>query len=265
MNQLALDELVKVYGLDPQEVKERIDSAMRPFHSEAMRKQAVLDEIKTIEGEQRLKYFEKVKNTLVEGKNVQNFGETSAYFVRLKGFDKEAILPAYEAMSTDHFKHNDVIKALVMPTLADTIVLSRTHPLFLELLIKETVPEVARGKIEIVKIVREPAKRSKVAIKPLTDTVNALGSVIGRNLSRIKKIREEINGEEVDLIEYSDDPAVYVKNALAPARILDVTMTDEKSCEVKVSAYQLSLAIGPGGQNVRLAARLTGIKIDIKA
>ena len=129
------------------------------------------------------------------------------------------------------------------------------------------VPEVADGAVEIVSIAREAGHRSKVAVRPTVKGLNAKGACIGPRGQRVSNIMRELGGEKIDIIDYSEDPAQYVGNALAPSKVVkvDVVDEDEQRARVVVPDYQLSLAIGKEGQNARLAARLTGWKIDIRS
>ena len=145
--------------------------------------------------------------------------------------------------------------------------LSRTHPELVRRLFELEVPEVADGAVEIVSIAREAGHRSKVAVRPTVKGLNAKGACIGPRGQRVSNIMRELGGEKIDIIDYSEDPAQYVGNALAPSKVVkvDVVDEDEQRARVVVPDYQLSLAIGKEGQNARLAARLTGWKIDIRS
>ena len=145
------------------------------------------------------------------------------------------------------------------------VTLSRIHPNFVKRLFELEIPEIADGTIEIKGVAREAGSRSKVAVHSVDPNVDAVGSCIGKNGMRIAAILNELAGEKVDIIKYSDNTADYVAEALSPAKVLDVFMEDERTCRITVSPDQLSLAIGKEGQNAKLVARLTGCKIDIKA
>lgn len=145
------------------------------------------------------------------------------------------------------------------------VTLSRVHPNFVKRLFELEIPEIQDGTVVIKGISREAGSRTKIAVESTDENVDAVGSCIGRNGMRIDAILSELGGEKVDIIKYSEDPAEYVAAALSPAKVLDVYMEDERTCRVTVPKEQLSLAIGKEGQNAKLAARLTGCKIDIKA
>ena len=143
--------------------------------------------------------------------------------------------------------------------------LSRTHPKFLEKLFSYESPEVASGVVEIKSIAREPGARSKIAVWTEDHNIDPVGSCVGQKGVRVGTVMNELGGEKIDIIEWSPDPAEFVQKALSPARVLDITLDeDEHKATIEVTPDQLSLAIGKGGQNVRLAAKLTGWKIDIK-
>ncbi|MCP1386595.1 transcription termination factor NusA [Corynebacterium sp. TA-R-1] len=178
------------------------------------------------------------------------------------------LLPA-EKIPGEKLTHGDRVKAYVVGVNRGdsnvTVNLSRTHPELVRGLFALEVPEVADGSVEIINIAREAGHRSKVAVRATVKGVNAKGACIGPRGARVSNIMEQLGGEKIDIIDYSDDPATYVGNALAPSKVVSVTVTDPvaQSARVIVPDYQLSLAIGKEGQNARLAARLTGWKIDI--
>ena len=144
--------------------------------------------------------------------------------------------------------------------------ISRTHPNFVKKLFESEIPEIGEGIVEVKSVAREAGFRSKVAVKSNNESIDAVGSCIGLQGARLNSIIKEIGGEKIDLIEYSDDLAAFVSSALAPANVLKVEFDPNNAnvCTATVPDGQLSLAIGNRGQNVRLAARLTGCKIDIR-
>ena len=178
------------------------------------------------------------------------------------------LLPA-EQIPGEKLEHGDRVKAYVVGvTTGDrntTVNLSRTHPELVRGLFALEVPEVEDGSVEIVGIAREAGHRSKVAVKGTVKGINAKGACIGPRGARVTNIMDGLNGEKIDIVDYSDDPAVYVGNSLAPSKVIKVEVLDleAQTARVTVPDYQLSLAIGREGQNARLAARLTGWKIDI--
>ena len=180
------------------------------------------------------------------------------------------LLPA-EKIPGEKLKHGDRIKAYVVGVNRGDkrvqVNLSRTHPELVRGLFALEVPEVADGSVEIVGIAREAGHRSKVAVRATVKGVNAKGACIGPRGARVTNIMSELGGEKIDIIDWDEDPAKYVGNSLAPSKVVAVEVLDleAQSARVTVPDYQLSLAIGKEGQNARLAARLTGWKIDIRS
>ncbi|MGD7001028.1 transcription termination factor NusA [Corynebacterium halotolerans] len=178
------------------------------------------------------------------------------------------LLPA-EQIPGERLNHGDRVKSYVVGVNRGTrniqVNLSRTHPELVRGLFELEVPEVADGSVEIIGIAREAGHRSKVAVAGRARGLNAKGACIGPRGQRVSNIMKELGGEKIDIIDYSEDPAVFVGNALAPSKVVRVEITDAEAQTAKVTVpdYQLSLAIGKEGQNARLAARLTGWKIDI--
>ncbi len=179
------------------------------------------------------------------------------------------VIPRNEQIPGETFKTGDRIKAYLYEVEEGpkgiNLRLSRTHPRFIEALFAVESPEVAAGTVELKSIVREAGARSKIAVWSTDPGVDAQGACIGQRGVRVRSITEELHGEQIDIIPWSATPSEYVANSLAPARVLDITVNEEThQANVVVADDQLSLAIGKGGQNVRLAAKLTGWKIDIK-
>ncbi|AXY25472.1 transcription termination/antitermination protein NusA [Suicoccus acidiformans] len=183
----------------------------------------------------------------------------------------EAIMPQREQIPGEQFTMDQRIKVYVAKvdktTRGPQIVVSRAHPDFLRRLFEQEVPEIYDGVVEIMSIAREAGDRSKVAVRSRDANVDPVGTCVGPNGQRVQTIVYELNGENMDIIEYSDDKEVFIRNAMNPAEVVDVIFEEEGSSEaiVVVPEYQLSLAIGKKGQNARLGARLTNCKIDIKS
>jgi N utilization substance protein A len=183
----------------------------------------------------------------------------------------EAILPVAEQVPGEIYKHGLRLKCYVVQVhkgvRGPQITVSRTHPNLVRKLFALEVPEIADGVVEIVGVAREAGHRSKIAVRSLVPAVNAKGACIGPLGARVRNVTAELHGEKIDIVDYSEDPAEYVAHALSPARVTSVTVVDleARSARVVVPDYQLSLAIGKEGQNARLAARLTGWRIDIRA
>ena len=181
----------------------------------------------------------------------------------------EGKIPLNEQVPTEHYKHGDRIKAYVVDVRqgekGPEVTLSRTHPMFVKMLFALEVPELKDRVVEIVGVSREPGQRSKVSVRSNRAGVSPKGALIGPLGARSKAVMDELNGEKIDIVDFSDDPALYVASALAPARVTSVEIVDleARSAKVIVPDFQLSLAIGKDGQNVRLAVKLTGWRMDI--
>lgn len=182
----------------------------------------------------------------------------------------DAVLTENEQVRGERFKPTDRIKLYVLEvkdtTKGPRITVSRTHPELVKRLFEAEVTEVKDGTVEIKSISREAGSRTKMAVYSNDSNVDPVGACVGLNGARVNAIVNELRGEKIDIINWSDDPAVLIENALSPAKVVSVDVNiEEKSANVVVPDYQLSLAIGKEGQNARLAARLTGYKIDIKS
>lgn len=182
----------------------------------------------------------------------------------------EAVLPQTEQMPNESYQPHDRIKVYITKvertTRGPQVFVSRTHPGLLRRLFETEVPEIYDGIVEIKSIAREAGDRSKISVMAHRDDIDPVGSCVGSKGARVQTIVNELSGEKIDIVEWSEEPVVFVANALSPSKVLDVQVNeDEKSTTVVVPDYQLSLAIGKRGQNARLAAKLTGWKIDIKS
>lgn len=182
----------------------------------------------------------------------------------------EGLLPLTEVMPGDHFKPGDRIKVFIAKvekgTKAPQVFLSRIHAGFLKRLFEKEVPEIYEGIVEIRSVAREAGDRSKISVFSRDENVDPVGACVGPKGMRVQNVVNDLQGEKIDIVRYSDDPVVYVANALSPSKVISVEVfEDEKATRVIVPDYQLSLAIGKRGQNARLAAKLTGWKIDIKS
>lgn len=183
----------------------------------------------------------------------------------------EGILVAGERASGERYRVNDRIKAYIMDVRKSNkgpqVFLSRTHPGFVERLFELEVPEIEEGIVEIKSIAREAGSRTKIAVYTEYDDVDPVGACVGTGGTRVKNIVDELWGEKIDITTWDEDPAVFISNVLSPAKVEEVIIDEEEkaTATVVVPDFQLSLAIGKEGQNVRLAARLCGWKIDIKS
>lgn len=182
----------------------------------------------------------------------------------------EAILAPSEQIAGEQYRHGDRVKTYIIEVKKTTkgpqILVSRTHPGLLKRLFELEVPEIHDGIVEIKSVAREPGLRSKIAVYSRDENVDPVGSCVGHKGMRVQTIVDELRGEKIDIVKWNADPTKYIANALSPAKVISVEVNEaEKLSKVVVPDYQLSLAIGKEGQNARLAAKLTGWKIDIKS
>ncbi|MET7706762.1 transcription termination factor NusA [Micromonospora sp. NPDC005413] len=183
----------------------------------------------------------------------------------------EGVLPQSEQVPGERYAHGERVRCVVVHVAkgmrGPQITLSRSHPALVKKLFALEVPEIADGTVEIGAIAREAGHRTKIAVRSTTPGVNPKGACIGPMGQRVRAVMSELHGEKIDIIDWSDDPATFVGNALSPAKALRVEVVDlaNRAARVTVPDFQLSLAIGREGQNARLAARLTGWRIDIRS
>ena len=192
-------------------------------------------------------------------------------FVYVKIGNVEAVMPRNDQMPGETYNPQDQIRVLVTHVGSDSkgaqITVSRTAPDMVKRLFEQEVPEIYDGTVEVASIAREAGDRTKIAVKSNDPNIDPVGTCVGQRGARVQNVVNELDGENIDVVKYEEDPSDYIANALNPAEVIAVQFgdeDDEKSALVIVPDYQLSLAIGKKGQNVRLAARLTGYKIDIR-
>jgi N utilization substance protein A len=230
-------------------------------------KQVIIQKIRETERQSLLEEFQ-TKEGILLGGTVHRFVEHNIIVDLGKA---EGILPVREQVRRERFSIGERLKVIVLKvekgTRGPKILLSRSHPLVVQRLFEQEVPEVYEKMVEIVEVVREPGFRCKVAVKSNNPKVDPVGACVGVKGSRVRPIIDELRGERIDLIAYSTDPAKYIAESLAPAKVVNVNIVNEaeKHAEIIVADDMLSLAIGKSGQNARLAARLTGWHIDIKS
>ncbi len=229
-------------------------------------KQVVVQRIREIERGLVYEKFSNRESDIVTGV-VQRTEQKNVYIDLGKA---EAILTANEQIEGERYAYLDRIKTYIIEVKKTNkgpqIMVSRTHPGLLKRLFELEVPEIHDGLVEIKSVAREAGMRSKIAVYSKDENVDPVGSCVGHKGMRVQTIVNELRGEKIDIVKYSADPQQYVANALSPAKVVSVEAnTAEKICRVVVPDYQLSLAIGKEGQNARLAAKLTGWKIDIKS
>ena len=182
----------------------------------------------------------------------------------------EAVLPVSEQMPTDHYRVGERLKLYIVEVKKTTktphVLVSRSHPGLLRKLFELEVPEIAEGVVEIKSVARESGHRSKIAVSSKQENVDPVGACVGHRGSRVQAVVDELHGEKIDIVRWSEEPSRYLAHALSPARISEVRLDEEaRAATVIVPDSQQSLAIGKEGQNVRLAARLTGWRIDIRS
>ncbi|ONI69679.1 transcription termination/antitermination protein NusA [Kribbella sp. ALI-6-A] len=230
-------------------------------------KQVILQRLRDAEDEVRYGEFSGKEGDIVSGV-VQQGRDPRSVMVDLGKI--EAVLPAPEQVPGEKYEHGSRLRVYVVGVRkgfkGPQITVSRTHPNLVKKLFALEVPEIADGTVEITAIAREAGHRTKIAVRTLNPSVNGKGACIGPMGQRVRNIMHELHGEKIDIIDHSDDPATFVGNALSPAQVSSVEVVDAatRSARVVVPDYQLSLAIGKEGQNARLAARLTGWRIDIR-
>ena len=224
--------------------------------------------IRDSERGQMMQEFQSKHQELVSGLVERIDPKTGA--ISLKIGKAEAVLPKNEQIGGENVREGDHIKVYVVDVRetekGPKAIISRTHPDLVKRMFETEVPEIYDGTVEIKGVSREAGSRTKLAVMSHNPDVDAVGACIGARGSRVSEIVEELGGEKIDIVEYSDDPQKYIAAALSPATVLKVETAEDgsRSCKVTVPDNQLSLAIGNRGQNARLAAKLTGWKIDIK-
>ncbi|QER67634.1 transcription termination factor NusA [Paucilactobacillus nenjiangensis] len=229
-------------------------------------KQVIMQRVHEAERNVVFEKYSEYENEIVTGEVERQ----DSRFIYVSLGTVEAVMPVAEQMPNESYKMHDRIQVFVTKvensTKGPQVFVSRTAPELLKRLFEKEVPEIYDGVVEIMSIAREAGDRAKVAVRSNDENVDPVGTAVGPKGQRVQVIVNELGGENMDIVEWVDDPARYIANALNPAEVLDVIFDpeNERSCTVVVPDYQLSLAIGKRGQNARLAARLTNYKIDIK-
>lgn len=231
-----------------------------------MAKQIIIQRVKDAERDNIFDEYKDRKGELING-FVQRF-EGGNIIVNLGR--AEGMLPSAEQISRETYKRGERIRSYLFEVKKNTkgaqIILSRTHPAFLKALFEVEVPEISEGLIDIVSVAREPGRRGKIAVRARDKDIDPVGACVGMRGARVQSVVQELRGEKIDIIPYTEDSAKFVSSALSPAKVNRVFVDDEnRAMLVIVPDDQLSLAIGKNGQNVRLAVKLTGWKIDVKS
>ncbi|MDQ3401989.1 MAG: transcription termination factor NusA [Actinomycetota bacterium] len=234
-------------------------------------RQVILQRLRDAEHERTFGEFAAKEGEIIAGVVQRDTRANSRGMVVVQVGEVEGVLPQVEQVPGESYEHGTRLKCYVVGVARGTrgtqITLSRTHPNLVRRLFVLEVPEIADGTVEIPAVAREAGHRSKIAVRSTVAGVNAKGACIGPMGARVRNVMSELSGEKIDIIDFADDPATFVGNALSPAKVISVTVVDErtKTARVVVPDFQLSLAIGKEGQNARLAARLTGWRIDIRS
>ena len=230
-------------------------------------KQVIMQRLREAERNHIIDEYSQYEDELVTG----TVERRDNRFVYVKIGNVEAVMPHHDQMPNEVYNPQDQIRVLVTHVGSDSkgaqITVSRTAPDMVKRLFEQEVPEIYDGTVEIVSIAREAGDRTKMAVKSNDPNIDPVGTCVGQKGARVQNVVNELGGENIDIVKYEEDPSDFIANALNPAEVIAVQFgddEDEKSALVIVPDYQLSLAIGKKGQNVRLAARLTGYKIDIR-
>lgn len=228
-------------------------------------KQVILQKIREAEKDAVLEEYKSKEGEIVSG-IVQRIEGPNIYFDLGKSL---GVLPKEEQIRGEFYKEGQRLKLYVLRVdstpKGPIILLSRIYPKLISKLFELEVPEISGNQLEIKSIAREPGSRTKIAVASLADGVDPIGAMVGQRGVRVSAVISELGGEKIDIIEYSDNPAKFITNALSPAKVIEVKTLPRNTALVIVPSDQLSLAIGKDGQNVRLAAKLTGWKIDVKS
>lgn len=232
----------------------------------ATARQVIFQRIRDAEDEKKYGTFSELEGQVVMGTVQQS---RDARVIRVDLGEIEAIMPPAEQVSGEDYAHGTRLRVYVVAVRKElsgpAVVVSRTHPQLVQRLFEREVPEIEQGVVQIKALAREAGHRSKIAVHSTRPDVSAKGACIGPMGQRVRAVMNELNEEKIDIIDWSEDPAQFVGNALSPAKVAQVTVVDPaaRAARVVVPDFQLSLAIGREGQNARLAARLTGWRIDI--
>jgi transcription termination/antitermination protein NusA len=229
-------------------------------------RQIILQRLRDAEDDNILGQFKGREGELISGLIQQG---TNPHMIQVNLGAVEAVLPPPEQVPGEDYSHGRRVRAYVVDVhrglKGPSITLSRSHPGLVRKLFELEVPEIADGSVEILALAREAGHRTKMAVKATRSGINAKGACIGEMGSRVRAVMSELNDEKIDIVDFSEDPAKFISSALSPARVSSVEIVDEatRSARVVVPREVLSLAIGKEGQNARLAAKLTGWRIDI--
>ncbi|HEY9062382.1 MAG TPA: transcription termination factor NusA [Pseudobacteroides sp.] len=266
--EISLDEAKRLDGMLADGDVAEIEVTPKDFGRIAAQtaKQVVVQRIREAERELVYDEFSNKESDIVTG-IIQRFERKNVIIDMGKA---EAVLASTEQTPGEEYRFNDRIKTYILEVKKTTkgpqIAVSRTHPGLVKRLFELEVPEIHEGIVEIKSIAREPGSRTKIAVFSKDPNVDPVGACVGQKGTRVQAIVDELRGEKIDIIKWSSDPEVFISASLSPAKVIRVDVNEaEKSAKVTVPDFQLSLAIGKEGQNARLAAKMTGWKIDIKS
>lgn len=227
-------------------------------------RQTLIQKVKDLEKDILFQRYKDVVGEMVSAEVYQVLGRE---ILLIDEEDNELALPKGEQIPKDRFRKGDTVRAIIhrveMYNGNPKIILSRTSPEFLERLFESEVPEVYDGQISIKKVVREPGERAKVAVESFDDRIDPVGACVGMKGSRIHSIVRELNNENIDVINYTNNVELFITRALSPAKIGSIKIEEDGRGSVYLKPDQVSLAIGKGGQNIKLASRLVGVEIDV--
>ncbi len=267
--QISKDEAIKINK--QLNIGDTVDIELNPRNfgriAAQTAKQVIIQKLREAERDIIYGEFNERKGEIVSG--IVQKADTGVIILDLGKL--EGIMPAKEQIPIEKYKVNDKVKAYVIDVVrgskgAPQVIVSRTAGDFVKKLFEFEIPEIYEGLIEVKNVARDPGNRCKVAVHAQNENIDPVGSCVGQKGVRIQNIINELSGEKIDVIEWNEDPAIFISSALLPAKVMAVDVNEEeKSARVIVPDDQLSLAIGKAGQNARLAARLTGWKIDIKS
>lgn len=268
-SEISLDEARKIDATAKTENYIEIDLPSETLGRIAAQaaKHVIFQKVRDAEQEKIYNFFAPQKGEIITGV-LRRFESNNNMVLEVN--KTEIFFPYREKLHVEEFRRGDRVKAVIIQVFKDTkgfqVIVSRTETKFLAKLLEFEIPEIANGNIEIKDIVRQPGERAKVAVRTRENDIDPIGACIGVKGNRILAISQELQGEKIDIIEWSENPTTYAKAALSPAKIDKVFILDknEKILQALVSKDQLSLAIGKKGNNVRLASRLVGWRIEIK-
>jgi N utilization substance protein A len=268
----ADDEIEPTEGAssEPSRLSDEFEDTPEDFgrYAAAIARQLIFQRLRDAEDEQRYGEFSGKVGDIVSGV-IQQGSRPGDVMVDLGRI--EALMPASERVPEEKYAHGERIKAYVYEVekgmRGPRVRVSRTHPNLVKLLFALEAPEIADGTVEIAAIAREAGHRTKIAVRATVPGVNPKGACIGPMGQRVRNVMHELHGEKIDIVDFSEDPAEFIGHALSPAQVKGVTLVDvnARTARVVVPDFQLSLAIGKEGQNARLAAKLTGWRIDIRS